>query len=125
MVGLFDIEDATYRTQGLVMFERKEKMWSSHLGYMKSVAHHIDLKLVTRILYQHPFHAGLQRREIIEKHINKMLVLDVIEQAQSDWASPIFIAPKKDGTARFCVDFRKLNDFSESYPTPPHGRLHG
>lgn len=38
-----------------------------------------------------------------------MLSTEVIVPAQSYWTSSIFIAPKKDGTPRFCVDYRKLN----------------
>lgn len=34
-----------------------------------------------------------------------MLPSDVIEPAQSDWASQIFIVPKKDSTRLFCVDY--------------------
>ena len=49
-----------------------------------------------------------------------MLAAEVIEPAQSEWASPIVIAPKKDGTPRFCIDFGKLNEVTirDSYPIP-------
>lgn len=41
-----------------------------------------------------------------------MFVTEVIEPAQTDWASPIVTETKKDGTPRFCVDYPKLNDVS-------------
>lgn len=39
------------------------------------------------------------------------MVLDegVVEPAISEWASPVRLAPKKDGNLWFCVHFRRLN----------------
>ena len=40
----------------------------------------------------------------------KHLDMDVCEPAGNTvWASPIVFAPNRDGTIRFCVDYRKLN----------------
>ncbi|KAI8506729.1 hypothetical protein Bbelb_151700 [Branchiostoma belcheri] len=51
-----------------------------------------------------------------------LLVLeqDVIEPSTSPWASPVVIVTKKDGTPRFCVDFRKLNSVTvpDAHPLP-------
>ena len=42
--------------------------------------------------------------------INDMQKQGVIEESFSTWCSPVVLKQKKDGTRRFCKDFRKLND---------------
>ena len=54
------------------------------------------------------------------KTVDEMHRLGVIEESQSPWASPVLLVPKKDGTQRFCTDFRRLNAVTKSdvFPLP-------
>jgi len=49
-----------------------------------------------------------------------MLSKNLISPSHSPWASPIALVTKKDGTTRFCVDYRKLNAATklDVYPLP-------
>lgn len=60
------------------------------------------------------------RQAIIDEELQKMLDSDVIEPSKSGWSSPVILVPKKDGTYRFCVDYRRLNSVTkkDAYPIP-------
>ena len=60
------------------------------------------------------------RRKEVQKLLQEMLEKRVIEPSTSSWASPIVLVQKKDGSVRFCVDYRKVNDVTrkDAYPLP-------
>ena len=60
------------------------------------------------------------RVEIVAEQIQTMMDNDIITHSVSPWASPIVLVKKPDGTFRFCVDYRKLNNVThrDSYPLP-------
>ena len=60
-----------------------------------------------------------QRIEI-EKQIAELLEAGMIKPSTSPWAAGIVMAPKPDGSWRFCVDYRMLNQVTvrDSYPLP-------
>ena len=59
-------------------------------------------------------------REIEQQQVKEMLRDDVIRPSASPWASPVVMVKKKDGSMRFCVDFRKMNDatIKDAHPLP-------
>ena len=52
-------------------------------------------------------------RSVMKTEIQDMLDLGVIEPSVSPYSSPIVLVPKKNGSVRFCIDFRKLNKVTE------------
>lgn len=65
----------------------------------------------------------LNGRKEVEKLVEDMKSADVIEPSSSPWASPIVLVNKKDGSKRFCIDYRKLNEVTkkDAYPLPQIG----
>lgn len=56
----------------------------------------------------------------VNKELDRMLELNVIEPSNSAWNSPVLLVPKKNGKYRLCLDSRKLNSVSkrDAYPMP-------
>jgi hypothetical protein len=89
---------------------------------MTGMSHSIDTEDATPT-HQPPYRAGPDARKIMEEEIERMLRLHVIQPSVSTWASPVVPVSKADGSTRFCVDYRKLNDLTvrDSFPLPRFG----
>ena len=55
-----------------------------------------------------------------ENEIDKMLEAGVIQPSISDWASAPVLIRKRDGSVRYCIDYRQVNDITvkDKYPLP-------
>ena len=61
---------------------------------------------------------AVRREEMMQ--VQQMLSSNVIRPSNSPWASPVVMVRKKDGSLRFCVDFRQLNaaTVKDAHPCP-------
>ena len=89
------------------------------IGHTDVVKHHIDTgdaKPIKERVRRHPY---LHQQEIQEQ-IRSLEKRGVIEPSDSPWAANVVLVDKKDGTKRFCVDYRKLNSVTikDAYPVP-------
>ncbi|GBN81789.1 Retrovirus-related Pol polyprotein from transposon 297, partial [Araneus ventricosus] len=69
----------------------------------------------------YPRRLPLARKEEVDNLVKEMVDNGIIEESSGPWASPIVLVKKKDGSTRFCVDYRKLNEITkkDSYLLPP------
>ena len=69
---------------------------------------------------QKPYRTPFSERPKIDKALDDMIKAEIIRPSTSPWASPIVIVPKKDGSRRMCIDYRKINQITHknSYPLP-------
>jgi hypothetical protein len=59
-------------------------------------------------------------RQEVARQLKDMQQTGVIQPSNSPWASPIVLVRKKDGSLRFCVDYRHLNSVTkaDTFPLP-------
>ena len=95
------------------------KCFEDKLAHTSLVQHYIDTGNAKPIKLR-PYRVSTQRKAIISAEITKMLNAGIIEPSNGPYAAPITLQPKKDGSLRFCVDFRELNAVTirDVYPIP-------
>ena len=89
------------------------------LGCFTKIKHQIDTndaRPIRQKMRRTPI--GFQDEE--DKLLKKMLASKVVEESNSAWASPSVLVRKKDGTVRWCIDFRAVNSVTvkDAYPLP-------
>ena len=69
---------------------------------------------------QRPRRIPFALREEVSKQLKNLQESGVIQPSNSPWASPVFLVRKRDGTHRFCVDYRKVNSVTkkDKFPCP-------
>ena len=97
-------------------------VFASHdfdLGEFTAIMHRIDTGDAAPVrhgLRRTPL--GFQSQE--EAHLQTMLDHGIIQPSASEWAAAPVIVKKKDGSYRYCVDYRSLNALTkkDSFPLP-------
>jgi len=94
--------------------------WGGSLGLIRGVEHRIRLKPGAVPVRQHPYKAEPWAREREKAEVERMRSMGDIEPSTGEWASPVVMVPKPDGSVRFCIDYRQLNlmTIKDAYPIP-------
>lgn len=89
------------------------------LGRTDKVKHTIDTGNAPAVKQRY-YPLSPARQKLVNEELDRMLELGIVEPSKSDWSSPILLLDKPDGSRRFCVDFRKVNQVSkkDAYPLP-------
>lgn len=69
---------------------------------------------------QKPYRVSSSERKVIAEQVKDMMNKGVVQESSSPWAAPVILVRKKDGSWRFCVDYRRLNAVTKKdvYPLP-------
>lgn len=86
----------------------------------RSCDHSIPLLPGAQPVNVRPYRYSPQQKTEIEQQIATMLKTGIITPSRSSFASPVLLVKKKDGTWRFCVDYRHLNALTvkNKHPLP-------
>ena len=92
---------------------------SEDRGRTGIIKHHIRTGDAAPIK-QRAYRVTPEQRAEIQTQVENLLKADVIEESYSPWAAPVVLVRKKNGTWRFCLDYRKLNmvTIKDSHPLP-------
>ena len=75
---------------------------------------------IHRPIRQKPYGIPQAYKEKVMEELEEMEKNGIIEQSDSEWASPMVIVTKKDGEVQLCIDYRRLSAVTkfDAYPMP-------
>jgi hypothetical protein len=90
----------------------------SKLPPARAADHKINLVPGAQPVRIRPYHYSPIQKNEIEAQVQQMLKTGVVRPSTSEFASPVLLVRKKDGTWRFCVDYRHLNAITVKHKHP-------
>lgn len=92
----------------------------TELSPVRDCDHTIPLMPGARPVNVRPYRYPPALKDEIERQVAEMLQQGIIQPSSSPFCPPVLLVKKKDGTWRFCVDYRYLNALTVKgqYPIP-------
>jgi hypothetical protein len=86
----------------------------------RAMDHHIPLIPGATPVNVKPYRYSPSQKDETESQLQEMLRNGIIQPSVSPFASPVLLIKKKDGSWRFCVDYRRVNALTvkNKYPMP-------
>ena len=91
------------------------------MGHTKVTKHKIVLKDPDTPPFKECFHRiPPPQVDEVREHLKLMLDAGVVQPSNRPWCNAVVLVRKKDGSLRFCIDFRRLNTLTvkDSHPLP-------
>lgn len=87
---------------------------------VRAVDHRIPLEPNAKPVDIRPYKYSHFQKTEMKRLLMEMLASGVIRDSNSPYSSPVLLVKKKDGSWRFCVDYRALNNITikDRFPIP-------
>ena len=121
-----DLSDSVLNDGDRIKFQNLFKKYrdvfafsNDQLGRTSLVQHVIDTGDAMPIK-QRPYRTSPECKQEIDRQVEDMLQKGIVQESVSPWSSPVVLVKKKDGSFRFCVDFRRVHRVTrkDSFPMP-------
>jgi hypothetical protein len=113
---------AHQKTDLLWVLQDNKKMFDGTLGVYPHKKVHIDIDLIAKPVHSRPYPVPRIQMKTFNMELDHFVKIGVLApQQESEWATPSFITPKKDGRVRWISrDLRQLNKVIrlKQYPLP-------
>lgn len=87
-----------------------------------AVAPMVDIELLpsSNPINSPGYHANPSKNAILREIVDDMIQKGLAVPITGPWSSPVLLARKKDGSWRFCIDYRRLNEITvpDAYTIP-------
>ena len=117
-VGIFDHLSASMQRRTAQILDKYDKRLKEP-PKVTLVEHEINLRDEAPVSLP-PRRLPYSQRAEVQRQLEELLQKDIIEPSRSQFASPVVMVKKKDGSLRMCVDYRALNakTIPRTFPIP-------
>ncbi|MCO5566415.1 hypothetical protein L7F22_020092 [Adiantum nelumboides] len=93
----------------------------------REIDHEMEILLESELVSKRPYKMSLPEAIELKEQLCQLIEQGFIRPNKSSWGAPALFQKKKDGTLRFCIDYRGLNHVTvkEQLSLTPHRQIIG